>query len=1709
MNSKLTILSLNKNGDLQNAYTPLHNLINKETSQIGDFTTSELEFDRYTPIEMSIVDEYDGSNNIIINDDINNPKLINNRFSVQENKTFEIPIHYSNSVTNIYREETLKQDTQLLKLYNNIPKLEYKGLLAGGSFKCGSYIFYFKLSDADGNLSNIVQESGIIQVHMGTPNTSKIRMGFQDENSEKCIHLVLSNIDQNFDYVKVYYERCSTDESQAIVNSYYFINQNFPIKDKSCDLLLTGSEETIQIDKYELQTEFADISTAKTQAIVDNTLFLGNISSYEQKYNELQQIAWKIIPRVVTANNLGEINSMNYSFNNGQLFYDTQNSYKYTGYWNDELYRFGVVFIYDNNLLSPVFNIQGADLSKELLDCDFFEDQGPTDNREKNVFTPHMYNPSDGFFNKDKFLNSYGVIKIHNKENSYFVNSSQNKISNKPIGISFDLRYIGITQGFADNTENGDGKVKIYKEEAYKYDMSQYDILRKYHIKGLFFVRQKRIPTIIAQGIVVGLTGRYNGSIPVIKEDNKWVTKSFLSKHRLLNKEGSTVEITSDITNNALLIPDYEINKATLNQIFTGTKFYIESIGNVQFKKERDKDHYYFNTINNNTESKNSISTLTAVPAGTKITTDGTYYYSSIAGNPSEPYKTADVNHIWNKTFPQDLTSSTSLIRGEWGSYVGIGDNPFEYGDIVNIRKENYADPNNQYLEFQTRFNDNSFYSAISPRINIEDIFYTNRINNYSIACYRGDCFLNLFTHRMMNNFVDPELPTNMEIIDPSCWAKNYAVRCTAQILQSTHSNLSSDNEGWYIPLPENTKKSSIITLIFGILTGNIGFIVSSCKKLKAAEEKNDYTEMDFANEIAQAFEIYVGKGSDKIQSPPTTAEDAAKDTTIETLAENEWIKKVNPKEQRAQGSILKAIFKSDDDWELHGLASINRADVNAVSFGQWITFPIMSSYNLALRDIDFTQATEEAIHRRKRSFYPLQEMNIYDHLLESDRINGAAKRNLSSNGRPGYKTVPFIKEEFFNRIYWSKPNVTQQFINSYRLIFSTQFKEYNKEFGSITKLLPLGNSLVVVFEHGIGTLPINRQPQNAAEASPWLSQTSVLPSQVSVVTRDYGSMWKDSVIQTPEGFIYGVDTVAKKIWRLHPNGQQLEFISDFKVQKFLNDHITLSEYDYKEYLGHINVKTHYNAFKKDVMFTYYRDVPYIVEKDSYGNETKYYQDIYSTKVDEFGNRTRVKNTEDYKWEKKEYWNLCFNEITNQFITFYSWMPVLSCNIDNIYFSFNRDEIDPTLDKVNQIQNFIKLTDDYDYDYHIENKYSIDNAFTNNITIYNIPKGSTINRPVLGGNYLSFYASNNNITINGKSPQNIYITSGKWYFIVYDVNSEENVTIQFNEDTEIGELKFSNIDRDTVAESIDSNWQYMPLRESEHNKMFLWKHGQAGLYDNQGIIKPTNWYGKQHEFNFEFIVNEQPGYQKIFNNLMLISNKAAPYKFEYEIVGEGYDWYVYKEVINWINAQVGKRFATVEKGYEYVLNKTYGTLRSTEVTFPEIFGFDNNKKISKLPFLKLKLTDKNGMYYQWYEDKWRDGKGNAKHPMLNYDTTNNTNLQNSIKQGSFTWNTSETCLIEDKQLNENKVHTEQLANDIKKYGRLRGNMEYLEDLWKVEIRPINFKYAYVDDSGTLQLTHRIYETRHRDKFLRVKIRYDGKDLAVIQGINTMFDYSLS
>lgn len=1886
--SDVTAYSYSKKGDLGNFYSPLQNL-NKD-SGMGDFTTDKLNYDYQTPVEMELVDEYDGSENIIINNDKKFPTLINSRFSVQENNTYLIPEHSGNSVTNIYNEDSFNIESSLLKLYDKIPTLTFNGITDGGSFNCGSYVFYFKYADSDNNLSNVVQESGIVQVHIGQAGTSKVRMGLENEQANKNIHFTLTNVDKGFDYVRVFYERTSSGQSQASATSYFMIDQNFPILNQVCDIFLTGEEAQVQITKSDLETEFADIQSAKTSAINSNILFLGNVSAFEQKYQDLQQIAWMICPRAITvANPIGSL-SETYDFGDtGGCYYDVKNVYNYTGYWPDEYYRFGVVFVYNNNKCSNVYNIQGADLSKDLTAADFLNSDGE----------PYEQEPENYIFRENKMTNSKGVVRLPTKQ---VLKYEEEVFQPDILGIQFDLSLI---EKAYEKLKRGTSEYKDLKS-----------ILKSYNIKGLFFVRQKRIPSIYAQGIVVGLTGKEHGCLPVLYRDSwkYYVTKSFLRQDDLLLQEkGSTIAITSKVTNKALFVPDAELQEATYNQIFTGQEFTLSRVYSTGGSDD-DNDHYYINTCKGDTLEK-SVSKVTAVQKDVKLLTDGETYFSSIAGDPSSPEKTSDVNLVWNKTVPQQLSASNSLVRGKWGYYVGISSDAFDYGDIVNIKDKGFIknEKEQNLLEFQKRFNDSSLYSAVSSRINIDEL-------EEKLTCFRGDCFPSLFTHKVMNNFIDPELPTNHKIIDPSCWADNYIVRCTATLAASMTSNLTSENEGFFVPEPTaDSLKSKIVQWIMVILTGGIA-------KPPVKDKSVNDEQKSYANEIVTAFEVE----KKKQVNGTWTDVDTDELKNMETASKYGHIKKLKPKTTESSSGInIKALFTPDDAWEMRGISSINRADVNAVSFAQWLTFPICSSMNLAFRDIDYSQATEEASMNKKRSFYPWDSMNIHDHQVESNAISHGAKKSIASVQKVAYQSVPFLKQEFFNRIYWSRPNTAQTFVNSYRMIFDSQFREYPKEYGSITKLVSLGNALLVVFQHGIMVLPVNTTPQSENESSPYLAFKSILPTNGVVINDMYGSMWKDSVIKSEySNLVYGVDTVAKKIWRASAQG--IELISDHKIQKFLNDYLKLSEFDYQEYLGHINVKTHYNAFKKDIMFTFYKDTPtkyelteeqkntiiedFLEDKVCYQgpssqnfpetainknsikiehasdhikliyeqvNEIKqgkvtlntttwsvtgkpagtisqqlFYHSEYDknnelfkllctggsnvtfvpnkgykvmetitnkntgTKFQGFGKsnarrrsignigsigtihekvtwyNSNIFTLEDLtlpsrggtvkfettetegnifyaskfeekeqryysrkgfvysydnkpitsirpvEWKKGMTWSLCYNEETQKFVTFYDWTPLQSANIDNIYFSFDKDAMENTLspdpDKqsieqiIPQLKQYDKTSGNssftlvQDEDGGIEkqkqykiNKFAIDRAFSNSSIEYCrqcIKTSDTQSKIVWtqdlhDGKVLCFYTNTTaEVIIPPQGVKHIALcyskpSSGNSVEYIVDSAIAQNYICHliYKTDSKVGQSTIEVYSYDYLSisdphtvkskEVKKGDFNYYEYRDSNADTMELWKHGQAGLYDNQGKIKPTNWYGKPHEFNFEFIVNHTPEIQKIFNNLMIISNKTAPKKFEYEVVGEGYDWYIYKAAIGWINIHKDDLFnGNLDDGYKFVLTTPYKKLRDTYEDFPELFNFKDDAIITKLPYLQLQLTDQDGLFYDSDKDLsyWE-----SKHP------------NNTTKENNYSLNSSETCLIEDDQLSEYKLHTESLANDMKKYGRVRGNMEYLEDLWKIEIRPVNFRYVYLDENKQQLLFSQYQEMRHRDKFIRVKVRYDGEDLALIQTIATYFDYS--
>ena len=76
-----------------------------------------------------------------------------------------------------------------------IPTLSFVGLNTSGNLKVGNYIFYFKLSDSDGNETDFVAESGVVTCYIGNLNDpSSIQGGIRDENSYKSVSFILSNI---------------------------------------------------------------------------------------------------------------------------------------------------------------------------------------------------------------------------------------------------------------------------------------------------------------------------------------------------------------------------------------------------------------------------------------------------------------------------------------------------------------------------------------------------------------------------------------------------------------------------------------------------------------------------------------------------------------------------------------------------------------------------------------------------------------------------------------------------------------------------------------------------------------------------------------------------------------------------------------------------------------------------------------------------------------------------------------------------------------------------------------------------------------------------------------------------------------------------------------------------------------------------------------------------------------------------------------------------------------------------------------------------------------------------------------------------------------------------------------------------------------------------------------------------------------------------
>lgn len=1397
----------NQAGDIVYEYNPFHNLRDASTGELKDFTTTQLSFNLNNPVDIEVQPSYDGTVNLIINDDTNPPLLINSRFTPLEDMTYEIVDRSGNTDTNIYEEMVLTEVTRLYKTTQNIPYMTFQGLVEGGALQAGNYVFYFRYADADGNESDIIAESGIVSCYVGKLNDPfSTRGGIADELTNKIAKFTLNNLDTAYDYVNIYFTRATSDYDEQEEVQAYKIQTRKTVNGPSLVVTVTGLEDVIPISVDDLNIQYNVVSAVHTQTQVQNLLFFGNVAKPTVPFQDLQDLALRMYPSISNDNNIGYLDP-NYnplSLNDqliGSEYYDAGNVYSFTGYWNKEIYRLGVVFIMKDDTLSPVFNIRGKD------NVDTFSRAGTFDEDIANEYTyqplydgegnrQYIQYDDDGWIkgSSQSLENARGVIRV--TYGSDLVNKDDNP-GLYPLAVSLNIGTDTLTE------------------------------MQKF-VKGFFIVRQKRIPTILCQGLSIGTDNI--SFIPTIKAQTfkntntgtvGYIAESFIDKsNQLVHDFNSRLLIGTPGSTSVggLLCPEAVLRSEFFNEVFTGALFNASrapfSPTDNYFKQDPNNNrHFYVDTYTNNGASQYLFEDLklTLIEDAQPLRYSGTKQFSTRAGIPEDAWK-----FTWFGN--QDTGQyATNIIRGDYTGFVGME----SFGDetsLIDIHIPGY-DPANMEDYFLLRANSFHPFYAMSDRYDLNiltsaGVPYSNIVSesdNLQLQEYRGDCFIGTVTTRITRNFQDPDTPINDIIIDPLTWKNNYT-----------------------------------------------GYTASG--------------------------------GLDQTK-----------------------------------------------------IANINRGDVNAVKMGHWCTFKLCSNINLAYRAVDDTHSSEFALTGKARSFFPYAAMATTGEskIPESTVINVGYNTTTSDKVYIVQPNVPFIKNFFDNRIMFSEPAITDSFRNGYRVFKLDAYRDITRQYGAISALTEWQNNLLVVFEAGVALVPVNEKmiAGQANGGNAYIKSLGVLPDIVNPLSTNYGSSWKDSVLKTPD-WVYGVDATAKKIWRT--NGQNFEILSDFKIEKFLNDNLTLGSKDKYPVVALRNIKTHYNAFKKDVMFTF---------------------------VDITNGSEEVK------------WSLCYNEVMQTWITRFSWTPLESADIENIFFTFNREDarilalvglsdisnpastgvvLDNVLitDPDTQLVGTLSLKGYDYYKQYIQAFTLVDTEDSTDFIITTVDDGTSYQLNYVGGGPFPKFSYLLQVRVGlssilDSSPVEVQHFTD---FIAVIVNREN----------------LSNDDQTAYDQAI-SSW--------------FWKHGQAGIFDTETVILPTNWYGNQEVFELEFIVAENPSIHKIFDNLRIISNDSTPDSFEFEVIGDGY---------------------TFDRPQSY--------------------------------------------------------------------TSDDTNYTTDIEVGL--------------------VHTYQKGLKLKDVGRRLGNMEYKEDFWDVQISPIRYMKG-----STFK------ETRIRDKYVRVRVRYSGTELALITAIETIFTQS--
>lgn len=287
---KIVISQFPKEGELQRTYSALHNYVTENS--IGDFVTNEISYNLKNFVDIETQLSYDDSINLILNNNEEAPRIINTQFRVLGNNRYEYLTRNQNVATNLYREGHIDSTTDLFLRSSNWPVIDLVNVTETGQLMGGNYTFYIRYCDEDYNETEVVSESGIVSIFKGS-NPSTISGTILDERTNKTINLHIDNIDSSFNKFYLYFSRDTSDLNGISLTKYYKVSEPFVVPENGV-ISITGYENVEEISRDTLFINYNYFTAAKTHAVTQNMLFLGNVKTSEKDYPALQQASYKI-----------------------------------------------------------------------------------------------------------------------------------------------------------------------------------------------------------------------------------------------------------------------------------------------------------------------------------------------------------------------------------------------------------------------------------------------------------------------------------------------------------------------------------------------------------------------------------------------------------------------------------------------------------------------------------------------------------------------------------------------------------------------------------------------------------------------------------------------------------------------------------------------------------------------------------------------------------------------------------------------------------------------------------------------------------------------------------------------------------------------------------------------------------------------------------------------------------------------------------------------------------------------------------------------------------------------------------------------------------------------------------------------------------------------------------------------------------------------